>query len=267
MKNILTILLALVIISGNAQDLNKFKRVFFKTTTEQFEDFDVIIEDALAVDESCKFKMRIKNKSPHILILRPHLIEFMLNGVGYKPMEKDMIVAPFDEVSKVINVGASIFRTQEFQLKLAGFNVAKTAGFVDAPSFKLPVSQNYFEVGDFKVTQVNNEKKTDVVVVKFSAQYQGNDVGVIYTEEAALKFPNGSEFANMKGKGKPIVLERGATKNFTTAWTKIPVSNGDAQFANLEILWRKAFNNAKLTELPVRTITMQWDPALIAAKK
>jgi hypothetical protein len=267
MKNITLLFLVLIACSSHAQDLNKFKRVFFKTTTQEYEDFDVIIEDALAVDEFCKFKMRVKNRSAHILIVKPYQIEFIANGVTYKPIEKDLIVYPFDEESRVVNVNASIFRIQEFQLKLAGFNVVKTENFIDAPNFKLPVTQNYFEVGDFKVTQVKNEKKTDEVFVKFSAQYQGNDVGVIQPGEAALKFPNGSEFANMKAKTKPLVLEKGVTSNFTLAWTKIPVSNGDAQFANLEILWRKAFNLAKKTEVPSKTITMQWDPALTAAKK
>jgi hypothetical protein len=268
MKKLMLILVAFVALSAQAQKgPEKYKRVFFKGATFKFGDLDVTIEDALAVEDFTKFKMRVKNNSANIVIVKPGNFSLKTNSTEYKVLEKDMIIMPFDDASKVVDVKGTVFRTASYQVNLTGFYTVQISGFTDAPPFKLPVSQNVFEAGDFKVTHMKNEKKTDFVGVRLLVTYTGNDVAIIQPAEAALKFPNGAEFANMKNKPKPMILERGKSDDIKLEWADIPVSNGDAQFANLEILWRKTFSTGKLVEIPGQTITLEWDPGMTDAKK
>ncbi len=239
--------------------------MFFKSITVELGDVEVTIGDA--VDSYTKFKMRIKNKSADIIMVKPNNIVLVVNGVKYKASEKNMFVGPFDEASKLIDVKGSQFRVPSYQVKLDGFYKVTVKKFFDAPPFKLPAAQNYFETGDFKITHLANDKKTDFVGVKFSVVYQGNDIAVIQPGEAALKFPNGAEFANMKRKPKPIILEKGQSDAFRLEWANISVSNGDAQFANLEVLWRRTFNTGTAKPLASKTAIIDWDPGLTDGKK
>jgi len=50
-------------------------------------------------------------------------------------------------------------------------------------------------------------------------------------------------------------------------WHDMPKSNGDAQFANLEILWRETFKEGKLVPITAKSYTMEWDPGLTKGKK
>ena len=136
-----------------------------------------------------------------------------------------------------------------------------------APNFKLPVSQNTFDAGAFTLNQLSTEKQTDVVSVKFNVAYYGSNIGIVSPTLAALKFPNGSEFANMKTRSKSILLEKGQTDGFRLTWHDMPKSNGDAQFANLEILWRETFKEGKLVPITAQSYTMDWDPGLTKGKR
>ena len=80
--------------------------------------------------------------------------------------------------------------------------------------------------------------------------------------------PKGTEFANTgtKGQRKPFLLKKGQEDNFTLYWRDIPVSNGDMQFANVEVIWNDTYVEANPELIPATTIDVAWDPGLSDAK-
>lgn len=272
MKTINTIcflLVSLFVFAGKGGDeFSKYGKVFFKSGSVDLGDATLSIENAVATDAYIKFKMVVKNNTSEYLLVKPGEIVFVVDGKDYKANERDMIIEPNDEASKVVDIKGAQFRVQQLVIKFNGFNkvVANKTAIV-AANFKLPVAQNAFEAGAFKVSQLETEKKTDFVSVKFAVTYEGSNIGIVAPAAAALKFPNGSEFANMKARTKPLLLSKGESDNFRMSWHNIPVSNGDAQFANLEILWRESFKEGKLSSIPAKEYTMEWDPGMTKGKK
>lgn len=272
MKKLVTVYFLLVSVFAFAgkggDDFAKFEKIFFKNTATELGDVTITTENAVATDAYIKFKMVVKNNTSEYLLVRPGEIVLVVDGKEIKANEKDMIIEPNDVASKVVDIKGAQFRTQQLLIKFNGFNkVIAGQSVITAPNFKLPVSQNAFEAGAFKLNQLETEKKTDFVSVKFSVTYEGSNVGIVSPATAALKFPNGSEFANMKVRMKPFLLEKGKSDNFRMSWRDIPVSNGDAQFANLEILWRETFREGKLTPIAAKDCTLEWDPGMTKGKK
>ncbi len=249
-------------------DFSKHDKIFYKSGSVELGDATISIENAVATDAFIKFKMVVKNNTAEYLLVKPGEIVLLIDGKEYKATEKDMIIDPNDIASKVVDIKGLQFRVQQVVIKFNGFTkveVSKTP--VVAPNFKLPVSQNTFEAGAFTLNQLSNEKQTDVVSVKFNVTYNSSNIGIVSPTLAALKFPNGSEFANMKTRSKSILLEKGKTDDFRLTWHDMPKSNGDAQFANLEILWRETFKEGKLIPITPQSYTMEWDPGLTKGKR
>lgn len=272
MKKIATVCFLLVSVFSFAgkggDDFSKFEKIFFKSGSIELGGATVSIENAMATDAFIKFKMVVKNNTTEYLLVKPGEIVLLIDGKEYNATEKDMIIDPNDIASKVVDIKGLQFRVQQVVIKFNGFTkveVSKTP--VVAPNFKLPVSQNTFEAGAFTLNQLSNEKQTDVVSVKFNVTYNGSNIGIVSPTLAALKFPNGSEFANMKTRSKSILLEKGKTDDFRLTWHDMPKSNGDAQFANLEILWRETFKEGKLIPITPQSYTMEWDPGLTKGKR
>lgn len=272
MKKITTVCFLLISVFSFAgkggDDFSKFEKIFYKSGSIELGEATVSIENAVATDVFIKFKMVVKNNTGEYLLVKPGEIAVVIDGKEYNAIEKDMIIDPNDIASKVVDIKGSQFRVQQVIVKLNGFSKVETSKApIVAPNFKLPVSQNTFEAGAFTLDQLSTEKQTDVVSVKFNVTYYGSNIGIVSPTLAALKFPNGSEFANMKTRSKSILLEKGETDGFRLTWHDMPKSNGDAQFANLEILWRETFKEGKLVPITAKSYTMECDPGLTKGKR
>jgi hypothetical protein len=250
-------------------EFSKFEKIFFKSSVIELGDITITLQDAVANDEMVKFKMNVKNNTTAYLMVKPSDIAIVLDGKENKAYERTMIIGPNDDATKVVDFKGAAFRQQQLVVRFNGFNKVVPLGkAVDAPNFKLPVEKNEIAAGPFRVFQVENEKKTDIVAVKFGVTYSGSNIGIVAPSAASLKFPNGSEFANMKNRIKPMLLEKGQTDNFKAVWRDIPVkNNGDAQFANLEILWKETFLEGKSEPIPTKDFTLEWDLGITKAKK
>ena len=270
MKKIFVIvLIALIAGSASAQKKKKYEKVFYNEVTKDMGPVTVTVTNGVATDAYIKFKFTVKNNTGDYILLKTDDIIFKANGKEIKNAEKDLLIGPNDDDYRVIDMKGGDLQVDNFTLEVKGISrVPAKAKSEDAENFKLPVAKNEFDAGPFHVLQLKNEKKTDLVAVKFAVTYNGSKIGIVNPGSASLLTPKGTEFANMgtKGQRKPFLLRKGQEDNFALYWRDIPVSNGDMQFANIEVIWNDAFVEANPETVPAATVEVAMDPGLTDAK-
>ena len=271
MKKVLTLVLVALIASSSvfAQKKKKYAKIFYNEVTKDMGPVTVSVTNTVATDQYIKFKFTVKNNTADFILVKTDDIIFKANGKEYKNMEKDLLIGPNDDDYRTIDMKGSDLQVDNFSLEVKGLSkVPAKSKSEDAENFKLPVSKNEFDAGPFHVLQLKNEKKTDLVAVKFTATYNGSKIGIVNPGQASLLTPKGTEFANMgtKGQRKPFLLKKGQEDNFTLYWREIPVSNGDMQFANVEVIWNDTYVEANPEAIPVATVDVAMDPGMTDAK-
>lgn len=262
-------LLLTVAFQTTAQKKKPYEKIYYNEVAKDLGAITITLSNAVATDAYIKFKFHVKNNTADYIILKTDDIVLKANGKELKNTEKDLFIAPNDDDFKVIDIKGGDLRVENFSLEVKGFSkVPAKSRSEDAENFKLPVAKNEFDAGPFHLLQLKNEKKTDLVAVKFAATYNGSKVGIVNPGQASLLTPKGTEFANMgsKGQRKPFLLKKGQEDNFTLYWKDIPVSNGDMQFANIEIIWNDAFIEATPESIEAVTLEVAMDPGLTAGK-
>jgi len=270
MKKIIAfVLIAMLGGTALAQDKKKYEKVYYSEVSKDMGPVSVSISSGVATKEYIKFKLKVTNNTGDFIIVKTDDIIFKANGKEIKNTEKDLFIGPNDDDYRIIDLKGGDLQVESFSVEVKGISrIPAKAKSEDAENFKLPVAKNEFETGPFHVLQLKNEKKTDVVAVKFSVTYNGNKVGIINPGQASLLTPKGTEFANMgtKGQRKPFLLKKGQEDNFTVTWKDIPVSNGDMQFANVEIIWNDTFVEGSPEEVTPVTLDVAMDKGLTDAK-
>jgi len=271
MKNYLILILLLTgsfFFTGNVIAAS-YEKMFYKDVVLEKGPVTITITDGVSTKAYIKFKMRVKNNTSDYILVTTEDVVMKADGKEYKNMEKDLLVGPNDEESRVIDIKGAGLQFEKFSLELKGFAVVKAdAGTVKAENFKLPIVKNDFTAGPFKLVQLKSTKKTDVVVVKFSVDYTGDQLGIVHTGKASLLTPKGTEFANMASRGqrRASVLKKGQSDIFIVLWKDIPVSNGDMQKDDIEILWHDTFRNAVSEPFSLPDVEVLIDTALSDAK-
>ncbi len=271
MKKILTIPFIILIAAnaGFAQKKKKYEKIFYSEVTKDMGAVTVTISSGVATDAYIKFKFTVKNNTGDYILLKTDDVIFKANGKEIRNTERDLLIGPNDDDYRVIDIKGGDLQVENFSLEVKGISkVPAKAKSEDAENFKLPVAKNEFDAGPFHVLQLKNDKKTDLIVVKFAATYNGAKIGIVNPGSASLLTPKGTEFANMgtKGQRKPFLLKKGQEDNFTLYWRDIPVSNGDMQFANVEVIWNDAFIEATPENIPPVTIDVVMDQGMTDAK-
>lgn len=265
----LILLVVLTVHSTKLQAQKKYEKIFYKESIQEGQQVSIAIVDGVSTDAYIKFKMRVKNNTSDYILVRVEDIVFKTGGKEYKNMEKDLLVGPNDEDYRVIDIKGADLRIEQFSLEMKGFSkVPVNSGTVKTENFKLPIIKNDFDAGGFKVTQLKSTKKTDEVSVKFSVQYTGTQIGIVHPGKATLLTSKGTEFANMASRGqrKPFLLKKGENSNFILIWNNIPISNGDTQFTDLEILWHDCFKEAISESFSLGDMEVLIDKTLTDAK-
>lgn len=271
MKNLLLLFCFLFVLSSaDAAPLEakekKYDKVVYNEITQEKENMTIFIVDAVSTDEYFKFKLRIHNKSADYLKIDFAQLKVVLNGgLEFKPMEKPLIIAPGDFGVRVIDIKGPQFRVTQLDIILDGiFSVSSSGKVHEAPIFKLPVSNNTFEAGPFKVVNKGTELKTDIGLVKLEVTYTGSQMAIVQPMKVTLKMPvSGNQFANMSSNRKAIVLGPGESQEFTLIWKDIDVrQNGDMQKVNMDVLFKDAFMESKATAVASSTITLSINESL-----
>ncbi len=271
MKNvfILFVLLAGIMQVQEVKSQKTFKKLYYKEVNLENSPVTISISDGVSTEAYLKFKLTVKNSSNDYIMIRTGQIILKANGKEYRNTEKDMVVGPNDDDSRVVDIKANDLRVDQFSLELSGFSrISAESGVVKAENFKLPVAKNEFSAGSFSLVHVKSVKKTDNVGVRFNVTYNGDQAGIVHPGMVVLRTPKATEFANMASRNqrKPFVLSKGQTESFTVVWRDIPVSNGDMQFVEIDLLWNNCFRSATSKEMSLPEVEVVLDKALTEGK-
>jgi hypothetical protein len=251
---------------------------YFKDASADTKDVKVEIQDAVAMMEFAKFKLRLTNNTNDYILYKPQESLFKLETGDFVPQDKKTIVLqPLDKESKVLDIKApkKDAHVDAFKFKLDGlYKVATNVSPTEAPNFLIPASNNDFIAGNFKVEMLALDKSTGKAAVKFKVTYTGEGMGLVEPTKVGMKIPTNQKYSNAGNTGqifanekkeKGILLAKGESENFTVFFS-IEGKIADMQFANAELLWRDTFKDCKMTKIEGTTIDVTLDAGLTEGK-
>jgi len=187
------------------------------------------------------------------------------NGQNIPGTDKQLIVPPNDESSRVIDFKGSNMQMEKFSLEIKGaYKVAANGAVSAAPDFVLPASQNDFKAGNYNCKLIDNKMKTDKTVARFGCTYEGDGIGILDPYKCAAIMPNKQENANAK-KYAGTLLEKGKYEDFFVHFNEVPGS-GDMQKEKIAIKWNDTFKESKLTPMKPVSVEVAMDPTKTAEK-
>jgi hypothetical protein len=274
MKKLFTFLMAAVTINvAVAQKKEKevkYEKLFYKDVKMDAGDISISVDNAVSTEGETKFKLKIINKTGDYIIYKPEESKFIVNGKEMKATEKWLTISPNESNFRIINLkGAGFNSIKNYSFVLDGlYRVVVAEKSIAAPDFRLPASQNDFKAEKFTCTLSSLTKESDKTEAKFKCAYNGDKIGFVYPSKAAVKMPDGNEYANAKSKASGIMLSKGQEDSFTLQWDRMEGGKAmDMQKVEMIIKWREAFNEASLEKMKSETIELEFDEAMSNAKK
>lgn len=231
-------------------------KVFYKDAAVETDDYKIYIEDAVAVGNQSKFKMRVFNKTNDYILIKPSEITLTADGKSFTSKDRTFVVPPNDEAHLVIDFKGSGMQFENYSLDVKGIYKASAGGKItETANFELPPSKKEFTSGGFSCTLKKSDSKTDKTVARFECAYNGDGVGVIQPNKAIAVMPNGTDNPTTK-KTKAMVLEKGVTEDFTLVYTEVRGA-GDMQKKAIQVKWGETFRESKLVLLKSIIANMQ----------
>lgn len=248
------------------KDDKKNEKSFYKDLSYEAGDYKVDIVDAVGTGEYIKFKIRIFNKTNDYLVLKPEQVNLVGNGQNIAGTDKQMVIVPNDESSKVIDFRGSNMQLDKFTLDIKGiYKVAANSPAINTPNFDLPASKNDFKAGNYDCKMEDSKMKTDKTTVKFGCTYTGDGIGILDPYKCAAVMSNGKENANAKHY-KGTLMEKGKYEDFFVQFNEMQGA-GDMQKGSISIKWNDTFRESKLTPLKPLTLDMVMDAEKAKGKK
>ncbi|HVD97800.1 MAG TPA: hypothetical protein VNB90_06310 [Cytophagaceae bacterium] len=268
-------LVALIQLPSFAQDqkVNPKHINYFTSPSVETKEVKIETQDAVAMMEFVKFKMKITNNTNDYILYKPKESKFKLANTDFSPEDKKTIfIQPLDRESKVIDMKAPAknAHVDAFKYEVNGlYRIPVDAPVTEAPNFKLPASTNDFTAGNFKVELVNLKKETGETAAKFKVTYIGDGVGLVEPKKISAygknhKNSNELTVANDKKSGG-IILYKGESETFTATF-HMEGKMVDMQLANMEIIWKDTFKESKIIKLDGTSLDFTVDPGLTAGK-
>ncbi|MFN3402844.1 MAG: hypothetical protein ACK40G_02040 [Cytophagaceae bacterium] len=238
------------------------------------ETDDLLIEfsGSHSQQEFTTTKVKVTNKTNDYILWKTTESIFKYEFGEFKPAkgmlsDGNMLLGPGESDTKTLKVsGGNKFHVDNLKLILDGFyKIAFEGNAIDAPDFKLPPNVNDFKAGKFEVSLDKLKKETKETEAKFKVKYTGTNVGFLDPSRCVVKIPNGQEYATANRKDKKQILFPGDTENIKAVF-QVPGKVVDMQFANLEILWKDTFREAKAVPFKVGTAEFVLDPGMTEGK-
>lgn len=243
----------------------KYEKIFYKDANAETDDVSIKIDNAVSTDAETKFKLKITNKTNDYIIYKPAESKFMIDGKEVIPQEKWLVIEPNESDFRVINAkGAGYNKIKNYSFVADGiYKVSTESAAIPAPDFKLPPSKNDFKAGNFNSVLSKLDKETAGTKVKFNCTYSGDKIGFVYPNKAAVKMPDGNEYANGNSKAKTIVfLKKGEENNFTLEWDRMQGGKTtDMQKVEMIIKWNDAFKESAAEKIKSASLELQFDEA------
>ena len=279
MKKTILTLAAASVLSGAAiaQKEVKYEKLYYKDMTKETDDITIVVDNAVSTDGETKFKLKIVNKTNNFLIYKPAESKFIVNGKEMKSKEKVLVIKPNGSDFRIINLKGDKFNSMKtYSFVLDGlYSVSPESKGIEAPEFKLPPTNNDFKAGSFNCSMTKLYKESDATDVKFKCSYNGSKIGFIDPSKAAVKMPDGNDYAAKKQSGGllgggsgPIMLMKGDEESFNLKWDRMEGGKKmDMQKVEMTILWRETFSESSPVKMNAETLVMEFDEVVSNAKK
>lgn len=259
------IICSTLIFAQKKKNVDPGYKYIYKETSFETDDYKIYIEDATAIDAWSKLKVRVFNKTNDYLILKPTDVTFKIDGKEIQGTDKQLIIVPNDEASKVIDVKGPGCQVDNYSITIKTlYKVAANSPAIKAEDFVIPVAKNDFKAGNFKCTLKKHELKTDKSAFKFVCTYEGDGIGILAPTQIAAVTPKGQDNANYN-RNKGTLLERGKSDDFIVDIREIP-NSGDMQKEPWKLKWNETFKESKIEMIAGGTINLELDPAKTAEK-
>ena len=267
MKKIsLTLLVVISALSTTlAQKEKKYEKIVYKDSKTENSEVIITVDNAVGLEKETKFKLTITNKTNDYILYKPEESKFIINGKEMIPTEKWLLISPNESDYRTVNLKGGPFNTvTSYSFQLDGlYKVSSSAKGVEAPDFRLPATKNDFTAGNFNCNLSKLTKETEKTSVKFSCTYTGDKIGFLMPSKAAVKMPDGNEYANAKSKSKASFLTKGKSDDFTLVWDRMQGGKPmDMQFAEMFIKWNSTFVEVTPEKMKPETLPFLIDDTL-----
>ena len=280
MKKVLLSLCLGVFFAGfaSAQKVDPKHTNFYFTQTIDNPDYSIEIVDVVSKLDYCKMKVKITNKSNDYLMFKYGDVELTNASGSYKPKKAldfsthkgNEIIEPKDKANIVLTFDGSNMHQDEFKLVLNGLSKFSSKGTdFEANDFNLPANTNEVSAGPFKVTLKALDKETKLTIVRFNAEYKGDEkhIGLIEANKIVCKTSKGQEWARTNRRDKTVVLLDGENDKFNLYYEIDKGASGiDMQFDNMALVFKDAFRESAIAPIPAQSLGFKVDPGMTAGK-
>lgn len=268
MKKMRSLLQTLLLLSSFHVSYGQYEKVYFKDTVIETDQARIVLDNVVAIAKELKFRMAITNKTEDWLLYQSEESKFEINGNTQSSNDKYVLIPPRDTKSRVMRtLGTNMNSIRDFKFLCNGLKLVKLTAPLEAPTFRLPVSKNEFEVGNFKIAVLKNEKTTAKTDVKFQITYKGDGLGFVSPSKVSVKMPDGNLYATIHSKAETFAVKQNEPKNFSATWERMTGgSANDMQLVEMLIHFTGVFQESKQTDLKGVQFTMHWDDAMTVGK-
>jgi hypothetical protein len=246
----------------------KSKHYFKEPNDIDKTDYKVSFKNIVSTFEYLKFAVVITNKTDDFIIWDNRNSKVVMDWGEKSTSKPDTYdFKPYDSANKTFHVeGGDQFLVKNFKMILNGVSKVPTNGRVqNVPEFKLPAQVNSITAGNFTISLKDIKKKTDETYVHFEVMYNGDDVAVVNVNELSARVNQNDIYASDVKKTMPSLLHKGE-KMAVRATFHIPTNVADMQFADMFVLFNKAFSESKPIPLSGGEVSFELDEALTKEK-
>ena len=251
-KIILFFTLVFFVVTSFSQKDSKFTNFYFDIRFGDQYNVSVVAKNVVSKYDFAKLGIEIYNNTDNYILFLKDKCKFVISGQSYfpKPLKKGKIIIPKKKQVFTVQVdGETKYLVNDFDFKPGGiYTFPAEEHIASIEAFHLPPNKNQIEAGSFKINMLKLKKITKETIVKFTCIYSGDKIAVISPSYCVLRTKDGKEWATSKSNIKPTILQKNESTTFTLVFN-IPGKIVDMQFAEIDIVWKKTFNESELTEL------------------
>jgi hypothetical protein len=253
-----------------AQKEVKFTKLFYKDMKVENNDVVISVDNAVSTEGETKFKLKITNKTNDFVIYKPEESKFIINGKESKPSEKSKTIKPNDSDWMIINLkGPGYNGVKSYSFLIEGlYKISANQKGIVTPDFRLPVTKNDFNTGNFTVKVNKLSKESDATALKLDITYNGDKIGVVNAEKAGVLMPDGNEYAAVKptgllAKSGPVLMKKGETESVSLNWNRMEGGKAmDMQKVEMMVKFNEMFSEATPEKLKPETLQLEFDEVM-----
>ncbi|NPA68439.1 MAG: hypothetical protein GXO50_07520 [Chlorobi bacterium] len=233
-----------------------FAQTYYKDIQLGEQNGVILSAEGIVSDEDfIKCGLKIDNTSKDFVLFYRDGCKYIVGGKEITPEKESAgkIVRPESKRKITVKVtGNNNYDESDIYFSPGGLYLFSSEGnVIETEDFHLPPNKNRFDNGAFEITMLKLKKETSETAVKFECEYKGDKIGIVDPVNCVLRTEEGKEWANVKVKTKPVIIQKGKKKSFAVVF-QIPGKITDMQFAEMDIVWKNTFRESEPKKLTFR---------------